>query len=178
MGLKIVGKVKLQQVNKEGEVLKEGDFKNIVVETGKEFILDLLINKTDYYQGNTSIGWMACGSINVAPSKDDWKLYGEGTLNEGGAMCRVTLDPQTDRTLTTIEFHGVFTEGDFPSLPYPIGELGAFLGSRPPSSDPQSDSSQRPYAMFNRLVIDPIWIKYNDGTDLRFKYTVTLTDEE
>jgi len=172
--LEIIGKLTFQQVDKKGNILTERTIKNIVVETGREFILDLLINNVTYYQGNIYLTMMAAGSINNPATVDDWRLRGEGTVNEGGAICRVNLDPQTARTLTTITFHGVFTDGDFPVIPYTIGELGVFLGDRPPTSDPQDDATQRPYAMFNRLVLDPRFTKYNDGTDIRFIYEVTI----
>jgi hypothetical protein len=166
------------QQTKNGEIIKETfqPIKNVIVETGREFILDLLIGNTGYYNGHLTISNMAAGSINMPASADDWKLYGEGTLNQGGAVCRVPLDPQTNRTLTTITFHGVFTTADFPGTPYPIGEIGAFLGDIPPTNDPQNDSTQRPNAMFNRLILNPVWTKYNDGTDLRFIYTLELTE--
>jgi hypothetical protein len=172
--LKLIGTLELEQVDRDGKVIRNGTYKNLVVETGVELILDLLINTVSDYDGNVILTNMACGSINIEPTVDDWNLYGEGTLNQGGAICRVVLDPQTARTLQTVEFHGVFTTGDFPVIPYSCGEFGAFVSNLPPLNDPQTDSTQRARAMFNRLVLDPPWIKYDDGTDLRFKYTVTI----
>jgi len=171
----IAGEWTIEAINKDGEVLKRRSIKNIVVETGIEFILDLLIDSVALYSGNTRLLWMAAGSINTAATVDDWALRGEGTLNEGGATCRVQLDAETGRSEQTITFVGVFTDGDFPVLPYDIAELGVFLGNRPPTSDPQEDATQRPYAMFNRSILNPVWNKENDNISLRFRYRLTIS---
>ena len=156
-------------------VLERRFFKNIVVNTGAQFLLDLLSGDTSQYNGNLSLRYGVAGSINRDAQRTDWNLYGEGTLNEGGATMRVVVDEyRTERSGNSITFHAVFTLGDFPHLPYSVGEAGLFLSNIPPTSNPETDSTQRPNAMFNRVVFDPPIVKQNDGTDMRIKFTITM----
>lgn len=205
--MKITSKIIWELIDKNGNVIDRREDHNIIVKTGFHFILDFIANvgRTAYGSGCIYISHMALGSSNATnvglelgqagyngPSEEDWRLSAEGTLDNlgGGSPCRVEFDQLIHppvRVNEVLTVTGVFTDGDFPVLPYEIREMGLFLSDTPPTADPRIDPTQLPHSMISRVVrtwdsanqrwIENPYTKQNDLTDLRIRYSLELSND-
>jgi len=188
MKSKIKGHVKVEQIDKDGNILQEWEDDNTVVLTGRAWLLAMIsgINK-DYYAGNEELWGVALGDSNDANDGGsyrvndyDWHLTSEGLINEGGDDCREPWDtimhPPYIEDTRILHASAVFSDDAFPILPYTIREIGVFISDTPPTADPYIRVDQRPYTMFGRVITPNYGItKFNDNTDLRVKYTLDIS---
>jgi hypothetical protein len=214
--LKIEGQMRLSVIDKKtGKRLQKQEYKdgitgdtgwekNMVVETGKEFILDEIFNNGKWNAGFGILGAALGTSTNtiggiVGPSfgapvnvgdwfgvdEDDWKLFAE--------MARSALDSKsrTDQATTCV---AIFLDAQLTFVGAPptgickIRECGIFLhAATAPTQNPQVDPTKKPYAMVARRVYygtdDPVtptqyvdrpFYKLNDGNPLLFEYKLTF----
>ena len=204
MPLEIIGEMRLYCIDKKtGKIYNDTGFlKNKVVETGKEFILDEITNNNKW---NAGAGILAvalgtstnnidgiegpCEGVDITITDDgwndvvddDWKLYAEMTRSSILTVSRI--DQTTVITAAFEDADLVFFTGVCK-----VREAGIFLNATtPPVSNPQSNPSQKPYAMVARRVYfgydDPVtptkyvdrpYYKLEDGTTLMYEYRLTL----
>jgi hypothetical protein len=175
--------------------------KNMIVETGKEFMLDEMFNNGKWNSGSGILGAALGDStdnndttagpnegvdIDVGDwfgvSKDDWRLSSEFPLGRSS----INSKSRVAQAMTAV---AIFLDAQFAhATPVPIREAGIFLhASTPPSADPQSDPDQKPYAMVARRVyygvddpvtptkyVDQPFYKVKDGNPLMFEYRLTF----
>jgi len=187
---KVKGHFTIEQI-KDGKVIDKWEQDNTVVMTGHAWLLSMIsgIDKTKY-GGSEELAYIAVGNSDKSNdlSSDgveeiDWRLTSEGTIAEGGTKCREPFDTTTSSPVIiedTQVFHAsaVFSDDSFPKLPYGIKEMGVFLSDTPPDKNPLSYDQYKPDAMFSRAVISSAIVKYNDGTDLRVSYKLTVSKTE
>lgn len=181
--------------NGKDEVIKTGPlYRNTVVETGAEFLLDLMFTLDTY--GTGGITHEALGDSNATndglagPSAgspipeetgtwqgvdpDDWRLSNEVT--------RVAINT-VERTDQSVLVTAVFDNALFPTGGSQIREVGLFLSDTPPNVNPQYDGNERPNSMFSRALFvtasggfyhDSYEQKDNDGLDMKVYYRMEV----
>lgn len=213
--MKLVGEMRLvvvdkktgrplpQQVIKNGILGDTGWEKNMVVETGKEFVLDEVFNSGKWNSAagisggalgvstNTNSGVVgptegvpvAVGGAWNGVSEDDWRLSAEMTNARAAIASKARVDQSMEVVIPFTDADLVFDAGVCK-----IRECGLFLNATtPPSANPQDVPSQKPYAMFARRVYfgtdDPVtptqyvdrpFYKIEDTNTLLFRYRLTL----
>lgn len=121
-----------------------GKIKNMLVETGKELIADILTNDTSLYTNGVYPDYMAVGDDNTPATVDDWKLVSEQQ------RAQVTAPNMERLTGTSIaQYTAIIPSG---GGTYTIWEIGMFLSNTEPSSDPQTTPAQKAHAMLSRGV--------------------------
>ena len=204
MALKMTGEMRLYCIDKKtGKIYNDTGFlKNKIVETGKEFILDEITNNSKWNSG-LGIQSIALGdSTDLIDTKqgpaagidilieddgwndvvdDDWRLASEIVRSAIVSVSRV------DQTMTIV---AAFTDSQFTFTAgvVKIREAGVFLHeTTAPVSNPQSNLSQKPYAMVARkcywgyddpldpqYYVDRPYYKLEDGNTLMYEYRLTL----
>ena len=198
------GWVRLYALNPEtGEIFRDTGFRhNLIVETGREFILDEICNNEKWNAGAGILAAALGTSTNnidglAGPSQgvsiaitddgwndvvlDDWRLYAE--------MCRSSIVTKT-RDGNLIVLAAAFTNSQFTfnSGICKIREAGTFLNATtPPVSNPQSNPSQKPYAMVSRCLyygyddpddpteyVDQPYYVFEDGLVLMYEYKLEM----
>lgn len=173
--------------------------KNMIVETGKQFMLDEIFDNGKWNSGSGILGAAVGDStdtndtiagpndgvdINVGDwfgvSTDDWHLSSEVARSAISSKARV------DQATTAV---AIFIDAQFlAASPVPIRECGIFLhASIEPTNDPQVDPTQKTKAMVARRVyygvddpvtptkyVDQPFYKVKDGNPLLFEYRLTF----
>jgi len=188
-------------VTRHGITGDTGWIKNMVVETGKEFMLDEIFNNNKWNSGSGILGAAVGTSTNtndgiVGPSagvdinvgdwfgvsEDDWHLTAEMARSSISSKSRV--DQTTTAVAIFADVQLVFDGNNICKL----RECGIFLhATTEPTNNPQVDPTQKPYAMVARRVYygtdDPVtptkyvdrpFYKYKDGNPLLFEYRLTF----
>ncbi|MHC1591764.1 MAG: hypothetical protein ACXQS8_06745 [Candidatus Helarchaeales archaeon] len=185
----IKGHFEIERTDENGNVLEKWENDNTVVLTGRAWLLSMIsgIDKEDY-AGNEQLWGIALGKSKDANDgtpntvkNNDWHLTSEGMINEGGDKLREPFDdymiPPYIEDTRILHASSVFTDDSFPVLPYTFNEIGVFISSTPPTSDPYVNVDQRPHCMFGRMITPNYGItKYNDGTQIRVKYTLDISE--
>jgi hypothetical protein len=207
MALKITGEMRLYCIDKKtGKIYNDTGFlKNKVVETGKEFILDEITNN-DKWNSGLGIQAVALGDStdNIDTKQgpaagidilieddgwndvvdDDWRLASEIARSSIVSVSRVDQTTTIVAAFTDAQF--TFTGG--PPAVVKIREAGIFLhATTAPTANPQSNPSQKPYAMVARkcywgyddpldpqYYVDRPYYKLEDGNTLMYEYRLTL----
>jgi hypothetical protein len=198
--LKLKGSMRLYVLDTDsGRILNDTGFRpNMLVETGKEFILNEIFNVDKWNSGDGIQSAALGGSTNtnagvVGPTagldilkagaawggvvEDDWRLSDEF------ARSVIISATRTDQYIVAI---AQFVDGQLPFVSgvCKIREAGLFLHpSTAPIQDPQADPAQKPYAMVARRVyfgetathfVDRPFYKIEDGNPLMFEYKLEL----
>jgi len=194
------GKRQPMRLTKHGITGDTGWNKNMVVETGKEFMLDEIFDNGKWNSGdgilaaaigtstNTNggvVGPSAGVDINIGDwfgvDEDDWHLTTEMTRNAISSKARV------DQATTAV---AIFLDASltFASHVCKIRECGIFLDlTTEPENNPQVDPTQKSRAMVARRVyygvddevtptkyVDRPFYKIEDGNPLLFEYKLTF----
>lgn len=203
--MKIKGIVELYQEDpKTGLIYNRNKGPNILVRSGKQFILDE-ITDNDKWNGGLGIRSIAIGistDTNTGvlgpntgrdladdgpwqgPSEDDWRLSSEfaRSLIIPGSTVRSDESINIFAQFNDAQFEG-YDSGEFA----PIREVGLFLGTGEdtPEASPLDDEDQKPDAMVGRriyyghddenmLYVDAPYYKIMDGVPLTIKYTLEM----
>jgi hypothetical protein len=204
MALKITGEMRLYCIDKKtGKIYNDTGFlKNKVVETGKEFILDEITNNGKWNSG-LGIQAVALGDstdlidtkqgpaagIDILIEDDGWNDVVDDDYRLASEIARsvVLSVSRVDQTTTIV---AAFTDAQFTFSAgvVKIREAGIFLhATTAPVSNPQSNPSQKPYAMVARkcywgyddpldpqYYVDRPYYKLEDGNTLMYEYRLTL----
>ncbi|MHA1277381.1 MAG: hypothetical protein ACTSQ8_09340 [Candidatus Helarchaeota archaeon] len=185
----IKGHFEIERLDEDGNVIEKWEQHNTVVLTGRAWLLSMIsgIDKDDY-AGNEELWGIALGKSKNANDgtpntvkNNDWHLTSEGLINEGGDKLREAFDdymiPPYIEDTRILHASSVFTDDSFPVLPYTFNEIGVFISATPPTADPYVNVDQRPNCMFGRMITPNYGItKYNDGTQIRVKYTLDISE--
>lgn len=207
--LKLKGSVKAYQVDVLGlyklynpaRIYNVNSGPNMIVETGKDFMLDEIFDNGKWNSGSGILGIATgdstdtnagvvgpdattditiAGAVWNGVSEDDWRLSSEIARS---AILNVT---RSDQAILAV---AQFVDGQLPSDPTYIREVGLFLhATTAPTANPQDDDSQKPYAMVGRRVyygydddttptkyVDRPYYKIKDGNPLMMEYKLELT---
>lgn len=197
----IIGNIRLYTIDlDEYEILYDTGFKpNMIVESGKEFILDEIFDNSKWNSGN-GIQAMALGDStdtntgiqgpndgrDITISGAAWNGVSEEDYKLSSEIARSSIlsVTRTDQSIVAI---AQFVDGQFSaSSPVEIREAGIFLHeTTAPSADPDKVPSQKPYAMIARRVyygknaaetkyVDRPFYKVKDGNPLMMEYKLEL----
>jgi hypothetical protein len=204
MALKITGEMRLYCIDKKtGKIYNDTGFlKNKVVETGKEFILDEITNNGKWNSGlgiqavalgdstdNIDTKQGPAAGIDILIEDDGWNDVVDDDYRLASEIARsvVLSVSRVDQTTTIV---AAFTDAQFTFTAgvVKIREAGIFLhATTAPVSNPQSNPSQKPYAMVARkcywgyddpldpqYYVDRPYYKLEDGNTLMYEYRLTL----
>lgn len=197
--LKIQGSMRLYVPDRmTGRILADTGFRrNLLVETGKEFILDEVFDNGKWNGGlgiqSVALGGSTATNAGVlgpdegvsilkggawnGVSEDDWRLVDEFARSIIQSTSRV------DQTLTAV---AQFLDAQLPFVSgiCKIREAGIFLHEdTPPAQNPQDNPVYKEYAMVARRVyfgetethyIDRPFYKVQDGNPLLFEYKLEM----
>jgi len=138
---------------KNGKTLVTKEYppaKNLLVDTGRELIGDILVNDIGLYSHGVYPQYIHLGTGTTVPDRDDWKLE---TPWGAGGIYAITAKQRVE--FTVCEWDAVIASGDAGT----IEELGLFLWSTAPTADPQDNPSQRQNAMLSRSLPDSPIVK-------------------
>jgi len=202
--MKLKGTVELYQVDrKTGKIYNMNKGPNIVVETGKEFMLDESLDNEKWNSGS-GVTAMALGDSTdtndtvLGPnigrevdidgpwqgaSEDDWRLSNEFARSSIIKNATSRIDQRIDifAQFVDAQFSG-YGSGSFA----PIREVGLFLHPTiAPEQNPQEYPAYKPYAMVGRRLyfgvnistgkyVDAPYWKLIDGNPLIMKYTLEM----
>lgn len=200
--MQIKGSIKIYKIDlKTGREYNVDKGHNILVETGKEFILDEIFNNSKW---NSALGIRAiaigdsCNSQNgqiqgPAPGVDvlkggNWNGPSEDDFILSSEMARATIT-QVDRSKQTLRAYAQFSSAEMSAFTTGsiarIREAGLFLHpTTPPAGDPQDNADYKPYAMVARkcyygtqgnYYVDRPYLAVLDGNPFRFEYTFEFT---
>jgi len=202
--MKLKGTVELYQIDrKTGQIYNRNVGPNMIVETGKEFMLDEALDN-DKWNSGSGVSAIALGistdtndgvlgpnvgrEVDVSGpwqgvSEDDWRLTSEIARSSIIKNATSSIDQRIDifAQFVDAQFSG-YESGSFA----PIREVGLFLHpTTPPAQNPQDYPANKPYAMVGRrlyygknvvtgkFVDAPYW-KPIDGNPLMMKYTLEM----
>jgi len=195
----IVGSMRMYVLDRfTGTIIQDTGFlKNLVVETGKEFMLDEIFDNSKWNSG-LGIRAVALGSstgtnsgvagpsegVDIAKggawndvSEDDWRLTDEDV------RASILSKTRVDQAITVT---AQFLDAELPHVGgvYKIREAGIFLHpTTPPAQNPQDNPAYKEYAMVARRVyygetetyfVDAPFYKVEDGNPLLFEYRLEL----
>ena len=176
MAYKLKGFVELYQYDPvTGRKYNYNRGPNMIVETGKEFILDEIINNlpANKWNGGTGVRAIAIGSstdtnagvmgpssgIDITILGAAWNGVSEDDYRLSGEFARSgIIRPATVRIDQRVEIYAQFADSQFASVATgswaPIREVGVFLGtgSMEPAANPQDNAVYRPFAMISRRL--------------------------
>lgn len=166
--VKVKGRLEFYEIIKDetGKVIEEkllGIWNNLLPETGRELLADVMVNDISLYTNGIYPQYLAVGTDNTAATVDDWKL--------GSEQQRANITaPNMERISGTsiAQFTATIPSG---GGTYTIYEAGLFLSATEPTSDPQDTPAQRANAMVTRSV-ESDGIPKNNATDLKIVYQI------
>jgi hypothetical protein len=175
----------------------------MVVESGKEFMLDEVFNNSKWNSGvgicavalgvsTDNIGGptgpsagssVAIGGAWNGVLATDWRLSSEVTRHAIISLTREANQMKAVAQFSDSDFAAIFVANVAK-----IREAGLFLNvTTPPVADPTASPAQKPYAMIARRVyfgydsltnpqyyVDQPFYVFNDGNPVMFEYRITL----
>lgn len=202
--MKLKGTVELYQIDSNtGRIYNRNVGENLIVETGKEFMLDEILDN-DKWNSGSGVMSIAVGSSTdtndgvlgpnvgrdvdvggpwVGVSEDDWKLSAEFARS-------IIIPNATSRVDQRIDIFAQFVDAQFSGYEsgsfVPIREVGIFLHpTDEPENNPQDYPQEKPKAMVGRRLyyghniiagkyVDAPYWKPIDGNPLMMKYTLEM----